>query len=503
MPNPSVSGSGADVRAAESKAASQGVVRTKPGLYLVQTEAAAHPIGTVGRRYRRIGLWLAASDALCVSTALLISYSARFGLRPMSFGYVLVSAGAPILWIAVFFAFGLYAPQHLSAAEIFRRTIGATSIGAVLLALGSFWSQFTFSRAWVGMTWFLALVFELGARRMWAWRLGRLRRDGSLSFSTLIVGTDEDAPRLARALEHRGSGYTPVGFVSAPGTRGNSSALPWLGSVERLDEVIRSTGVECVFVASMAMDDRSMLRVTQAARQAGLEIRVAANLPQILTSRLSVQQVGPTMALSLKPVRLTGGQALAKRAFDLVLTSAVLLLFAPLLGLLAVTIAVTSGRPILFRQRRVTRGGRIFTVYKFRTMMQGTDRILADRMVDPTTPFFKLQDDPRLTRFGSVIRRLSLDELPQLFNVLKGDMSLVGPRPLPAEQVEANPELLGPRLEVLAGLTGWWQINGRSSVTVDEAIRFDVFYIENWSLALDLYILLKSVGAILAQRGAY
>jgi lipopolysaccharide/colanic/teichoic acid biosynthesis glycosyltransferase len=135
---------------------------------------------------------------------------------------------------------------------------------------------------------------------------------------------------------------------------------------------------------------------------------------------------------------------------------------------------------------------------KFRTMI-----VYADSPVDTSAPFFKLQSDPRLTRVGAALRRVSLDEMPQLWNVLRGDMSLVGPRPLPADQVAAHLEVLRPRHEVPAGLTGWWQINGRSDVTPGEAIRLDQFYIENWSLSLDLYIVLKTFGAVVSQRGAY
>jgi lipopolysaccharide/colanic/teichoic acid biosynthesis glycosyltransferase len=151
----------------------------------------------------------------------------------------------------------------------------------------------------------------------------------------------------------------------------------------------------------------------------------------------------------------------------------------------------------------VTKGGAAFTVYKFRTMLQNGDSLLGDRLADVSSPFFKVEDDPRLTKVGRILRKLSLDELPQLLNVIKGEMSLVGPRPLPVDQVAANLELLGPRHEVPTGVTGWWQVNGRSDLSPEEALRLDLFYIENWSLSLDLYILLKTIGVIFARRGAY
>jgi exopolysaccharide biosynthesis polyprenyl glycosylphosphotransferase len=458
--------------------------------------------GRVMARYRVIGACLAASDGLCIVTALVLSFYIRFGAQPMPIDYVAVTATAPIVWGGVFYAFGLYAPQHLSASEIFRRIIGAASVGVVLLGLESFWTKSPFSRAWIGATWLLALLLELVVRRAWAWRLGALRRDGRLSFGTLIVGTDEEAERLARDLARPGSGFTPLGFVGLEDSTASPRRGPVLGQVDALNPLIRRSGADCVFVASTAIGADAMRRVTQAARQTGVEVRVSAHLPQILTSRLSVQQVGGTMALSLRPVRLTGGQALLKRAFDLVVAGAVVAICLPLYGFIAIAIRLTSPGPILFRQRRVTKEGRPFTVYKFRTMSRTADRALSDRGIDPSVAFFKLENDPRITPIGSILRRTSLDELPQLFNVIKGEMSLVGPRPLPVDQVEANPDLLRDRHEVLAGVTGWWQIHGRSSLTAEEAVNFDIFYIENWSLALDLYILLKTVGTILSQRGA-
>jgi exopolysaccharide biosynthesis polyprenyl glycosylphosphotransferase len=474
---------------------------------------AGHPVddatrrdarGTASQLYRRISIELALWDIVCISAGLILSYVIRFGVRPVPPEYVLMIAAAPLVWVGVFHAFGLHAPQHLSAPEIFRRVIGAASVGVVLLALGSFWSKEAFSRAWIGSTWVLALVFELAVRRAWAWRLSRLRRNGSLAFRTLIVGANGEAARLAHALAAPGTGFEPVGFVALSTSDVSPHPLPTLGGIDKLGQTVRRSRADCLFVASTAVDDAgTMRRVTHAARRFNLEVRVSANLPQILTSRLTVQQVGRgTMALSLKPVRLTGAQAIAKRCFDLALAGIAVIATLPVCGLIAATIRLTSPGPVLFRQQRVTRGGRVFTVYKFRTMIEGGDRLLTDPSVDPTAAFFKPAEDPRVTRVGDVIRRMSLDELPQLINVIKGDMSLVGPRPLPVEQVAANTDLLSDRHEVLAGVTGWWQVNGRSDVNAEEAVTLDVFYIENWSLALDLYILLKTVGALLGRRGA-
>jgi lipopolysaccharide/colanic/teichoic acid biosynthesis glycosyltransferase len=201
---------------------------------------------------------------------------------------------------------------------------------------------------------------------------------------------------------------------------------------------------------------------------------------------------------------LTRGQAFIKRSFDLLISGIAVLLLSPIYLAISAAIKLTSSGPVFFTQLRVTKGGHIFKMFKFRTMRNDADQFLEVNGIDTTAPFFKLgEDDPRLTRLGALLRKLSLDELPQLFNVVKGEMSLVGPRPLPAEQVAENLDLLGPRHEVPAGVTGWWQISGRSEIDPEEAVRLDLFYIENWSLALDIYVLLKTFGVVLNRTGAY
>jgi exopolysaccharide biosynthesis polyprenyl glycosylphosphotransferase len=245
-----------------------------------------------------------------------------------------------------------------------------------------------------------------------------------------------------------------------------------------------------------------MRQLSRLSRVRNLELRVAVNLPMVHTPRVAVQTVNDVTALAISPTHITRGQAALKRTFDLAAASIGMLLASPVFAVLAAAIRLTSPGPVLFRQPRVTKDGRIFTVLKFRTMVTDHRAALEDSVIDLSKPFFKLEDDPRLTTVGRFLRKTSLDELPQLINVIRGDMSLVGPRPLPADQVHANPELLGPRHEVRAGVTGWWQVHGRSDVEPEEAVQMDLFYIENWSLSLDLYLILKTLGAVLARRGA-
>jgi exopolysaccharide biosynthesis polyprenyl glycosylphosphotransferase len=409
---------------------------------------------------------------------------------------------APLVWIPVFNAFRLYALHRISAPEEFRRIISAVSVGVVLLALGGLWWHPMISRASVPMTWVFGLLLELIARRLWRWRLYRLRRDRGLRFRTLIVGADGEAARLADALRSPKLGFQVLGAVSVPGGTRDSDGLVVLGSLDDLTGLMREYGAECLFVASSALGPEQMRVVAEAASREGTELGVAANLPQVLYTRLSIQPLGEAFAISVRPANLSSTQTTLKRTFDIVAASVLVVITAPIWLIAALAVGLSSKGSALFRQPRVTMGGRVFTMYKFRTMRADADEILTRLGIDHSAPFFKLVDDPRPTRVGRTLRRFSLDELPQLINVLKGEMSLVGPRPLPAEQVEANPDL-GPRHQVRAGMTGWWQINGRSRLSPEEAVRMDMFYVENWSLSFDLYILAKTVGAVVNGRGAY
>jgi exopolysaccharide biosynthesis polyprenyl glycosylphosphotransferase len=455
-------------------------------------------VGAALRRYWRISVGLALTDAGCIAAALIVSYQIRLSMRPMPLHEFAIVVVAPLLWIGVFHAFNLYAPQRLAPHEAFRRVIGATSLGIVVVVMGSYWSKSSFPRGWLGLTWLFALLFELATRQVWEGHQTRLKRDGRLAFRTLIVGTTREATRLAKTLEVHTSGFTPLGYVGTSNHSIPKNSLPVLGSIDRLPELVREHTAECVFVDSTSVSTEDVAWVTQVARQECIEVRISANLSQTLLSRLTLQQVEGAIALSVRPVRLTGAQVGLKRAFDLMLASTALVLTLPFWAVIAVAIRLTSRGPVFFHQERVTKGGRSFRMHKFRTM-----KVDVASPADTSTPFFKLESDPRLTSVGRLIRRLSLDELPQLWNVLKGEMSVVGPRPLPADQVAANLELLSSRHEVPAGVTGWWQVNGRSRLLPEQALVLDQFYIENWSLTLDLYIVLKTFGAVLSQKGAH
>jgi exopolysaccharide biosynthesis polyprenyl glycosylphosphotransferase len=453
--------------------------------------------------FRRLSIALALADAASIVAALLALQYVTSDLTGIRGALALTLAVASLEWIAVFHAFGLYRVEHLSAWEEFRGIISATTVGVGVIMVSTFWWEASISRPLLAWTWLFAICFELLTRRLFRWRIRQLKRDGTLALRTLLVGANEEAARLTRVLQPSVRGFAPIGSVATSEATDSNGALPWMGRLDELADIIRREAVECVFVVSSAVSPEDLVGISRACRQAEVEMRVSANLPDILTSRLSIQPIDEVMALCLKPVRFTGTQAALKRCFDLFIAAPALIVLLPLMAVIGVAIRSTSSGPVIFRQLRMTKNGRVFTMLKFRTMVADADHARHPKVVDLTEPFFKMRDDPRLTRIGYVLRKFSLDELPQLWNVVRGDMSLVGPRPLRIEQIEADPELLEPRHEVKAGMTGWWQINGRSDVELEDAVRLDLFYIDNWSLSLDLYILLKTFGVILLGKGAY
>lgn len=492
-----------DLMAEEAKTSPSPGDQTTPSLEPTHPPIVEPVSATALAGFRRVAAALMIADALCIVGALLLIHGDGSDGAGGSRDFLFVVLIAPVVWISLFHSFGLYGVRHLSPPEEFRRVISATILGVVVIMAGSVWWHEALDRSSLALMCVVALFLELVVRRLARWHVRKQKRLGPLSLRTLIAGTNDEAATIATALSAPGGGFVPIGFVTSASSYATNPGLPLLGAIDDLEELIRRRAVECVFVASTATSADDVYRIFQSCRKADIEMRLSANAPEVLTSRVSIQQVESLMMLAVRPVQLTRSQSALKRAFDFSIASLAMILLAPLMAAIALAIKLTSRGPVVFRQDRVSKGERPFTMYKFRTMIMDQERALEGRLIDLTQPFFKMPHDPRLTPVGRLLRSFSLDELPQLWNVLRGDMSLVGPRPLPLEQVTANHDLLQPRHEVRAGLTGWWQVSGRSEVDVEQALKMDMFYIENWSLSLDVYILLKTAAAVIARRGAY
>lgn len=494
---------------------------TKPLLQRAEPLHAVAPSAGIRRSYRSLYRWMALTDVVCVLAALLIAYQLRFSRLWPSHDFWLVLFVAPFVTVAFGYGFGLYRVHQFSSLEEFRRIIISDSMTITTIVMLAFWSRVSYSRLWIGTAWLLALVFTGIVRRLWHREIRHSWVEGKLTFDTLIVGANAEAEHLADLLQASKLGFRPLGFVTTAPLHADASGnghgavaapprtirgLPVVGSVHELRELVHRTGANCLFVAATAVNADAMKHVLKARRLDGVEIRLTANFPAVpSSSRVTAQSVGGLMALSVNAVRLTRGQAIAKRTFDVVVSAAGLLVISPLLAAIALAIKLNDRGPVLFRQVRVGLHRQPFTLLKFRTMVPRAELLLADLLSrnEADGPLFKVRDDPRITRVGRFLRRYSLDELPQLWNVLKGEMSLVGPRPPLPSEVEAYEDWQLDRLEVRPGITGLWQVSGRSELSFDEYVRLDLFYIENWSLAYDLFMIAKTIPMLLNPRGAY
>ena len=472
---------------------------------LLISSRAARIRSDIRREYRRHYVLMGVTDTLAVFAALLLAYQLRFDALLPTFDFWLLLLTVPLITPVVYLTMRLYRVHQFSTAEEFRRIIVAISLIISATVMVSFWSKASFSRLWMLLSWGLGLFFALSVRRLWHWRVRRTRLEGRLTFRTLIVGSNLEAERLAATMATKELGFLPVGFV-----RGGMDELRLddervVGPVGRIRELIRETRADCLFVASSAVTPEDVVQIMKARRLENVDIRFTANLPTVLSSRLAPQTIGGVMTLSVNVLQLTRFQAAAKRACDVLVSALGLLVLLPLFAVVAVAIKATSRGPVVFRQERIGLRGRPFTLLKFRTMVAGADRLLDGlrEQNEADGPLFKLRLDPRVTRVGAMLRRYSIDELPQLWNVLKGEMSLVGPRPPLAREVALYEEWQLDRLEVRPGITGLWQVSGRSELSFEDYVRLDLFYVENWSIAYDLFILSKTVPLLVSARGAY
>jgi exopolysaccharide biosynthesis polyprenyl glycosylphosphotransferase len=300
-------------------------------------------------------------------------------------------------------------------------------------------------------------------------------------------------------------GYDVVGLLDCDTAYGVVPPVPVLGQWHDAVHVMDEVDATGVIIAASAMDVPLANRLARQLMERGYHVEVTSGLVDIAANRLIARPLGRRAVMYVEPVRRFGWRRYAKRVFDVVIAAGMLVVLSPVLLAAAIAIKIDTRGPVFFRQRRVGKDGRDFGMLKFRSMVINAEELLSQLKAqsDSNSPLFKMQDDPRITRVGNFLRKTSIDELPQLFNVLRGEMSMVGPRPaLPSETVAWSDDLRN-RLRVKPGITGMWQVNGRSSASFDDYERYDLYYVDNWSLLADLSIIAKTVPVVLLRRGAY
>jgi exopolysaccharide biosynthesis polyprenyl glycosylphosphotransferase len=329
------------------------------------------------------------------------------------------------------------------------------------------------------------------------------RRAGHYQRRVLVVGCDAEAARLVELFDcHRELGVSVVGCVgSQTAAMANGLARFWRGPIGGVVEIAEEERAVGVVVSAGALASDRLNDIVRDLQEAGLHIHIATGILGVHSRRMRTLPLAYEPMLYIESAHLSSAQAIAKRAFDLLLSAVMVLLLAPVMLGIAAIIKYSDPGPVFFKQRRVGRNGVPFDVFKFRTMVVDAEAQLAKLTVmnERTGPLFKMENDPRVTRIGRILRASSLDELPQLFNVLRGEMSLVGPRPALPKEVAEFPESLRAREQVLPGITGLWQVEARDNPSFDAYRRLDLFYVENWSITLDLLILVGTAEQLLAK----
>jgi exopolysaccharide biosynthesis polyprenyl glycosylphosphotransferase len=424
---------------------------------------------------------------------------------------VAVAAPAIILgWLVLIGLFGGYRLGTFGAGTDEYKTVvnGSLAAGA-LVGVSCFLTHSDMSRG------FFLIAFATGTPLLVAGRfalrvlLHRARRAGLLQHRVLLAGAEGHVDEIASVLDRESwLGYDLVGAAipAAAGRTETASRIPVLGDTRAIANLAREASADVVFIAGGAFDSAlDIRRLAWELEYDDVKVVIAPSVTDVSRERISVRPVGGLPLINLEKPRAQGAVRSAKRMFDLVTALVLVLLTLPLMLVAAVAVRRFDGGPVLFRQERVGRDGTTFPLWKFRTMV--TDAESQHARLQAAQGFsgamFKMATDPRVTRPGAWLRRYSIDELPQLFNVLLGHMSLVGPRPPLAREVEHYDNDMTRRLRVRPGMTGLWQVSGRSDLSWSEAIRLDLYYVDNWSMIQDLAILVRTIGAVFSSRGAY
>jgi exopolysaccharide biosynthesis polyprenyl glycosylphosphotransferase len=472
--------------------------------------AAVTPAERGSDRFEALRRRLVVADIVAGVAAGAAAASLAVGASPAAdpLGWVALVVGITIAWTGSAFVCGLQSVADLTAWVSGVRA--APKLGFAALACS--WIGYFIAEAVGAADPALAavattVVCGTAASATRALARTSVHRAAALRQRTLLIGSGVVATHLVyRLRRHPELGLVPVGFIDDDVHGELDQGVPQLGVLNDLPRLLRSGDIDRVMIAFTRAGHDELLHAIRLCREHGVPVDIVPRLFEFLDGARTLEQIGGMPLLSITVPTFSATSRAAKRALDLVGATVSLLVLAPLLLVIMIAIKLESAGPVLFRQQRVGRHGRTFDVLKFRSMYVDADTHKAALTTDNDLRdgvMFKMFSDPRVTRVGRMLRRLSLDEIPQLLNVLRGEMSLVGPRPLVLPEAAALKGWQGRRVDLRPGLTGPWQIAGRSNVPFDEMVRFDYHYVTGWSLARDIEILLATLPAVLSGRGAY
>jgi len=460
-------------------------------------------------------------DAFLVLVAFLLGYVLRYDLQiirpvldPLQREFTPYIPYALVYALILYLNFsnsGLYRNVRGRAwlEEVTLIANGAAQATVILLALFFAFQPLVTSRLMLIYVAGLTIGLLAVSRLIWRWLLAYLRSKGIGVQRVLIVGMGETGQAVLRVILARAElGYKVVGYIDEDPDRGSVDLgrVPGLGDLRNLRNVIRAHGVDTVVITLRWDHYDTITSLVRICRQTGVQARLVPDIFQLNLRQVQVENLDGIPLLGVNGSdAFRGANRLIKRALDVGLVLFLSPLWVPIIAVAAFAVRLDSPGPIFYRQRRVGENGREFWMVKFRSMVTNADdlreKVVQQHQLDPRRP--KIIDDPRVTRVGKFLRRTSLDELPNLINVLRGEMSLVGPRPPMPDEVALYEPWHKQRLNIIPGITGLWQVSGRSEVPFEEMCLLDIYYIENWSLRLDVQILLRTIPRVLLRSGAY
>jgi exopolysaccharide biosynthesis polyprenyl glycosylphosphotransferase len=448
-------------------------------------------------------------DAILVFLSFPVAYRIRFysGLLPITKGiphlhpYVLISVFAMMVWTTVFYLLGVYDTKNVYpfVDEVYDVVKGIIVGTLIILAPVFFYRAFTFSRivmllgCALGGTLVITGKILLRGFRLFLYQKGMGVRNAC------VVGTGNRAEEvISRFRKNAMTGYRLVGQVIEKEEQGDQD-LPILGNSLQIREIVKREKINMVLLTFPLSQHKETAKILVRCDGLPVDIRFVPDPYELLTSRIGYYELNGFSLLGIKEFPLTYWNALLKRTFDIVVSGLLIILFSPVILVMSTIIKLTSEGPLFYRQKRVGKDGTLFDIIKFRSMRTNAE--------EQTGPIFASESDPRTTRIGRILRKWSIDELPQLLNVLEGNMSLVGPRPERPEFAERFGEEIFRYVErhkVKPGITGWAQVNGlRGDTSIKERANYDLYYIENWSIGFDIKVLLRTLSAIMARENAY
>ena len=457
------------------------------------------------------------ADGMAVSAALFLATALRFEIFSGAPGkvdgalvdYTIVTLVATPVWLLLFWLYGLYEPrQVLSPVNEFKQVFHGVVAGSVLIFVADSVFNRNLARGWAILGMAVGFVVVGGERLVIRKLLHFMRRRGSDATRTIIVGTNHEARTIAKTLDREGwLGYQILGFVDAGNEPDEDleNGYEVLGTLAQLKDLVDEHDVNNVLIAASALDPGYLNRLFWELQDHDVDIQITSGTVDLMASRMIVQSIAGVPLLYVRRTGMDGLQRTVKRSIDVAGTVFLGVLLSPFLAIFAIWIKRDSPGPVFFKQVRVGREGEQFVCWKFRTMVADAEDRKAELESLNEGPglLFKLKEDPRITKAGRFLRRFSLDELPQIWNVLKGEMSLVGPRPALPSEVEQFDDWTRNRMKVKPGMTGLWQVSGRAETSFSDYVRYDLFYIQNWSLSLDLWILWRTFRAVLSTEGAH